>query len=171
MQVYSILLSVELLGNPRGCACIHLAMFSSTTQVYAVSRPWFSSILLPLYCRSLFERLATGVTDAFYEPLNGMMRGPDEFAQGVLRGGKSLAENTIFGLSDSVGKVSGSLGKGLAELSMDEDYLKRRASASAHAGCEAPRTVGEGLLRGMEDVSGGILKVCHALAQPLTIHP
>ena len=54
-QLYKLLLSVELLGNPRG----------------------------------LFQHLATGVTDAFYEPLNGIMRGPDEFAQGVLRGGSS----------------------------------------------------------------------------------
>ena len=54
-QLYKLLLSVELLGNPRG----------------------------------LFQHLATGVTDAFYEPLNGIMRGPDEFAQGVQRGGSS----------------------------------------------------------------------------------
>lgn len=120
-----------------------------------------SSGLTPRSCclRSLFQRIATGVTDAFYEPLNGMMRGPDEFAQGVLRGGKSLAENTLFGLSDSVGKVSGSLGKSLAELSMDKDYLDRRASSAAHASHEAPRNLGQGFLRSVEDVSGGFLKV------------
>jgi vacuolar protein sorting-associated protein 13A/C len=88
-----------------------------------------------------------------------MLRGPDEFAQGVLRGGKSLAENTLYGLSDSVGKVSGSLGKGLAELSMDKDYLERRAITSAHASHETTRNLGQGFLRSVEDVSGGFLKV------------
>ena len=43
--------------------------------------------------RGLFTRMATGVTDAFYEPMQGMLRGPEEFAQGMLRGGKSLADN------------------------------------------------------------------------------
>jgi len=87
------------------------------------------------------------------------MRGPDEFAQGVLRGGKSLASNTVFGLADSVGKITGSLGKGLAELSMDVDYLDRRAQASAQAVHESPRNVGEGFLQTVEEVSGGFLRV------------
>ena len=55
------------------------------TQLYKL----FFSIELLGNPRGLFQHLATGVTDAFYEPLNGIMRGPDEFAQGVLRGGSS----------------------------------------------------------------------------------
>uniref|UniRef100_A0A0D3KJL1 Uncharacterized protein n=1 Tax=Emiliania huxleyi (strain CCMP1516) TaxID=280463 RepID=A0A0D3KJL1_EMIH1 len=89
-QLYKLLLSVELLGNPRG----------------------------------LFQHLATGVTDAFYEPLNGIMRGPDD----------SLANNLTYGLSDSVGKFTGTLGKGLAELSMERDATGRASARRAQRG-------------------------------------
>jgi len=143
LQVYKLLLSFEILGNPRG----------------------------------LFKRMATGVTDAFYEPLHGILRGPDEFAQGVLRGGKSLADNVLFGLSDTVGKISGSLGKGLAELSMDADYLATRASAAGNAGrtsasgsasSSMPRNVGEGFLQTVENVGGGLLRgVTGVVTKPL----
>ena len=46
-QLYKVVLSFELLGNPR----------------------------------DFWKHMATGVTDAFYEPLNGMLEGPEEFAQ------------------------------------------------------------------------------------------
>ena len=38
--------------------------------------------------RDFWKRMATGVTDAFYEPLNGIIEGPEAFAEGVLRGGR-----------------------------------------------------------------------------------
>jgi vacuolar protein sorting-associated protein 13A/C len=110
--------------------------------------------------RGLFSKMATGVTDAFYEPLNGMMLGPEEFVSGILRGGKSLGDNVVLGVSDSVSKISGALAKGMAELSMDGDYLaKRSAAATALAAqTEAPRSVGEGLGAAVDNVAGGIAR-------------
>eukprot|EP00965_Chrysotila_dentata_P140469 4643877-Pleurochrysis_carterae.AAC.1 len=105
--------------------------------------------------------MATGVTEAFYEPIAGLQRGPEEFAQGVLRGGKSLASNMVFGVSDSVSRMSGALGKGLAELSMDQEYLAKRASSrSSHSGGEGSqsRNVGEGLRSSVGEVGSGFLK-------------
>lgn len=64
--------------------------------------------------------MATGVTDAFYEPLNGILEGPEEFAQGVLRGGKSLTTNVVLGVTGSIGKIAGSVAKGVAHLTLDE---------------------------------------------------
>lgn len=116
--------------------------------------------------RGLFKRMATGVTDAFYEPMQGILRGPDEFAQGVMRGGKSLADNVVYGLSDTVGKITGSVGKGLAELSMDSEYLAKRASKGSSAA--APSNVGEGLIQTVEDVSSGLVKgVTGVVTKPL----
>ena len=76
--------------------------------------------------RGLFNRMATGVTDAFYEPMQGIMRGPEEFAEGVIRGGRSLGSNVLYGVTDSISKMTGSLAKGVAELSMDKEYLEKR---------------------------------------------
>ena len=85
--------------------------------------------------------MATGVTDAFYEPMQGIMRGPEEFAEGVIRGGRSLGSNVLYGVTDSISKMTGSLAKGVAELSMDKEYLeKRRAMTSASNAADVPRS-------------------------------
>ena len=49
----------------------------------------------------------------------------------MLRGGSSLANNLTYGLSDSVGKFTGTLGKGLAELSMERDATGRASARRA----------------------------------------
>ena len=123
--MYKLLLSFEVLGNPRG----------------------------------LFNRMATGVTDAFYEPMQGIMRGPEEFAEGVIRGGRSLGSNVLYGVTDSISKMTGSLAKGVAELSMDKEYLeKRRAMTSASNAADVPRSVGQGLSKAAEGVAGGLAR-------------
>ena len=91
------------------------------TQLYKL----FFSIELLGNPRGLFTKMATGVTDAFYEPMAGLVRGPEEFAHGVLRGGKSLVDNVVVGVTDSIGKITGSLAKGVAELSMDKECAAR----------------------------------------------
>ena len=68
----------------------------------------------------------------------------------------------MFGLSDSVGKLSGAVGKGLAELTQDQDYLAARSST------DVPRNVGEGLLQTVGDVSGGLVKGVSGLAAART---
>ena len=109
--------------------------------------------------RGLFNRMATGVTDAFYEPMQGIMRGPEEFAEGVIRGGRSLGSNVLYGVTDSISKMTGSLAKGVAELSMDKEYLeKRRAMTSASNAADVPRSVGQGLSKAAEGVAGGLAR-------------
>ncbi|EOD14033.1 hypothetical protein EMIHUDRAFT_451837 [Emiliania huxleyi CCMP1516] len=99
-QLYKLLLSVELLGNPRG----------------------------------LFQHLATGVTDAFYEPLNGIMRGPDD----------SLANNLTYGLSDSVQQQEGprNIGEGLLQTAESVSGGLRQRAATAKTGGRAERSRG-----------------------------
>ena len=63
----------------------------------------------------------------------------------MLRGGSSLANNLTYGLSDSVGKFTGTLGKGLAELSMERDnrglegLCTTCASPPSRPSCVGPR--------------------------------
>ncbi|KAI0321342.1 hypothetical protein OF83DRAFT_1274656 [Amylostereum chailletii] len=75
----------------------------------------------------LFTNVSSGVSDIFYEPFNGaVMHGNRELGVGIAKGAASFVKKTVFGLSDSVTKVTGSIGKGLSAATMDSEYQKRR---------------------------------------------
>lgn len=62
----------------------------------------------------LFNSVASGVSDMFYEPIQGFqITKPHEFGIGVAKGASSLVKKTVFGLSDTLSKLTGSIGKGL----------------------------------------------------------
>jgi vacuolar protein sorting-associated protein 13A/C len=49
----------------------------------------------------------------FYEPIQGFeITKPHEFGIGVAKGASSLVKKTVFGLSDTFSKLTGSIGKG-----------------------------------------------------------
>ena len=69
----------------------------------------------------LFSNVSSGVVDMFYEPILGFeITRPQDFGIGVAKGRKdvmilgtaSFFKKTIFSLSDTVSKVTGSIGKG-----------------------------------------------------------
>lgn len=70
--------------------------------------------------------LTQGVGDLFYEPFQGAIQGPGEFAEGVRNGVCSLLGHTLSGTAAAMSKITGTVGKTLANLSMDEDYQRRR---------------------------------------------
>ncbi|XP_064629495.1 intermembrane lipid transfer protein VPS13A-like isoform X5 [Lineus longissimus] len=74
----------------------------------------------------LVKDFTQGLGDLFYEPIMGSVQGTDEFAGGIVRGVKSLLGHTVGGAAGSVALITGSLGRGLAALSFDEDYKIRR---------------------------------------------
>lgn len=74
----------------------------------------------------LIRGLAEGVESLFYEPYAGLVQGPGEFAQGMALGIKNLFGSTIGGAAGAFSKITGTLGKGLATLSMDKDFQKSR---------------------------------------------
>ncbi|ODV90204.1 hypothetical protein CANCADRAFT_1934 [Tortispora caseinolytica NRRL Y-17796] len=76
----------------------------------------------------LFNNISSGFMDMFYEPYMGFVMNdrPQDLGIGLAKGGASFFKKSVFGISDSVSKVSASLGKGLAAASMDEDYQRRR---------------------------------------------
>jgi vacuolar protein sorting-associated protein 13A/C len=78
----------------------------------------------------LFNNVASGVKDMFYEPLHGFeITKPDEFGIGVAKGASSLMKKTVFGLSESFSKFTGSVGKGLSVLTLDSKFQKSRQIA------------------------------------------
>ncbi|CAD6914619.1 unnamed protein product [Tilletia laevis] len=75
----------------------------------------------------LFTNVSSGVADIFYEPYQGLvMHGNKELGLGIARGASSFVKKTVFGVTDSVSKVTGSIGKGLAAATMDKDFQSRR---------------------------------------------
>lgn len=117
-EVYKILGSTDLLGNPVG----------------------------------LFNNVASGVTDFFYEPAKGIVTSPQAFGKGLANGTASLVKNSIFGVFNAVSKITGTLGKGVATLSMDDDYLAARQRANR----KQAKHVGDGALQGVQALGTGI---------------
>ena len=74
----------------------------------------------------LFHNLGTGAMEFFLEPAQGLHKGPEEFAAGVARGTMSLLKNSIHGVFGSATSITSTVGKGLAALSFDDDYQRRR---------------------------------------------
>lgn len=76
----------------------------------------------------LFNNISSGVLDIFYEPYNGLVMNdrPQEIGIGLAKGGLSFVKKSVFGLSDSFAKVTGSLAKGLAVATMDKQFQERR---------------------------------------------
>lgn len=93
-QLYKIIGSFNLLGNPIGLA----------------------------------ENITSGVKAFFYEPMQGLVRSPKDFATGLGRGTKTLLMNTTFGVMNTVGKITGTVADGLSTLTMSEEYKNDRAA-------------------------------------------
>jgi len=47
----------------------------------------------------------------------------------LIQGGLSFVKKTVYGLSDSVAKFTGSIGKGLSAATLDKSYQDRRRMA------------------------------------------
>lgn len=76
----------------------------------------------------LFNQISSGFLDIFYEPYNGFIitDRPQEIGIGLAKGGASFVKKSVFGVSDSVAKVTGSIAKGLSVATLDKKYQERR---------------------------------------------
>ena len=93
-----------------------------------------------------------GVEDLFYEPFQGLIQGPGEFAEGLVLGVRSLFGHTVGGAAGAVSKITGAVGKGLAALTFDKDYQKKRRDALN----KRPQSMQEGLARGGKGLVMGV---------------
>ncbi|KAJ3205144.1 hypothetical protein HDU82_005381, partial [Entophlyctis luteolus] len=80
----------------------------------------------------LFNNVGSGVKDFFYEPMQGFeITRPQDFGIGVAKGTSSLVKKTVYGLSDTLSKFTGSVSKGLSVITLDEEYQQKRRLANA----------------------------------------
>ncbi|CAH2071109.1 unnamed protein product, partial [Iphiclides podalirius] len=97
--------------------------------------------------------LKKGVEDLFYEPFQGAIQGPGEFAEGLLLGVRSLVGHTVGGAAGAVSRITGAMGHGLAALSLDKDYQRRRRDNIN----KPPANLQEGLARSGKGLVMGVV--------------
>uniref|UniRef100_A0A2M4CVW7 Putative vacuolar protein n=1 Tax=Anopheles darlingi TaxID=43151 RepID=A0A2M4CVW7_ANODA len=93
-----------------------------------------------------------GVEDLFYEPFQGAIQGPGEFAEGLVLGVRSLFGHTVGGAAGAVSKITGAMGKGLAALTFDDDYQRKRRDALN----KKPSSLQEGIARSGKGLVMGV---------------
>uniref|UniRef100_A0A146KJR5 Vacuolar protein sorting-associated protein 13A n=1 Tax=Lygus hesperus TaxID=30085 RepID=A0A146KJR5_LYGHE len=110
----------------------------------------------------LMVGLGHGAKDLFYEPFQGAIQGPGEFATGLAYGVRSLFGHTVGGAAGAVSKITGAMGKGLAALTFDKEYQKNRLEMYSQQPAnlqEGLAQSGKGLVMGMyHGVTGVVTK-------------
>ncbi|XP_056663933.1 intermembrane lipid transfer protein VPS13C isoform X2 [Monodelphis domestica] len=104
----------------------------------------------------LIRGLSEGVEALFYEPFQGAVQGPEEFAEGLVIGVRSLFGHTVGGAAGVVSRITGSVGKGLAAITMDKEYQQKRREEMGRQ----PKDFGDSLAKGgkgfLRGVVGGV---------------
>ncbi|MGH0117440.1 UNVERIFIED_CONTAM: hypothetical protein FKN15_034627 [Acipenser sinensis] len=125
-QMYVLVLGLDVLGNPfgliRGLSEGVEAFFYEPFQVTMTKLP-FAQLLLPG---------------------NGAVQGPEEFAEGFVIGVRSLLGHTVGGAAGVVSRITGSVGKGLAAITMDKEYQQKRREEMNRQ----PKDFGDSLAKG-----------------------
>ncbi|KAM5242082.1 intermembrane lipid transfer protein VPS13C isoform 2-T2 [Hipposideros larvatus] len=104
----------------------------------------------------LIRGLSEGVEALFYEPFQGAVQGSEEFAEGLVIGVRSLFGHTVGGAAGVVSRITGSVGKGLAAITLDKEYQQKRREEMGRQ----PKDFGDSLARGgkgfLRGVVGGV---------------
>eukprot|EP01029_Cantina_marsupialis_P011093 TRINITY_DN2489_c0_g2_i2.p1 TRINITY_DN2489_c0_g2~~TRINITY_DN2489_c0_g2_i2.p1 ORF type:complete len:1765 (+),score=590.72 TRINITY_DN2489_c0_g2_i2:579-5297(+) len=102
----------------------------------------------------LVSGVGSGVKDFFYEPANALLVNPKQAHKALAKGTMSLLGHTTGGVFNAASKISESVGKGVAKLSMDDAYLaKRRAAANEKKSMKSGiKKLGRGIGSGLAGV-------------------
>ncbi|KAM7329987.1 hypothetical protein ACRRTK_011600 [Alexandromys fortis] len=92
----------------------------------------------------LIREFSEGVEAFFYEPYQGAIQGPEEFVEGMALGLKALVGGAVGGLAGAASKITSAMAKGVAAMTMDEDYQQKRREAMN----KQPAGLREGITRG-----------------------
>jgi len=103
---------------------------------------------------NLVTNLGSGVHDFFYEPIHGFVSSPADFLDGIHKGSSSLAKNSVSGIFNTISELTGTLGRGVAHLTFDKEYMRQRHKDSS----DVPKNPAEGFGKGMKEFGKGIYK-------------
>ncbi|XP_036860152.2 intermembrane lipid transfer protein VPS13C isoform X2 [Manis javanica] len=101
----------------------------------------------------LIRGLSEGVEALFYEPFQGAVQGPEEFAEGLVIGVRSLFGHTVGGAAGVVSRITGSVGKSLAAITMDKEYQQKRREEMGRQ----PKDFGDSLAKGGKGLLRGVV--------------
>ncbi|KAF4804806.1 vacuolar protein sorting 13 A [Turdus rufiventris] len=108
--------------------------------------------------------LSEGVEAFFYEPYQGAIQGPEEFIEGMALGFKALVGGAVGGLAGAASRITGAMAKGVAAITMDEDYQQKRREAMN----KQPTGLREGITRGGKGlVSGFVSGITGIVTKPI----
>uniref|UniRef100_A0A3Q2C8D3 Vacuolar protein sorting 13 homolog C n=1 Tax=Cyprinodon variegatus TaxID=28743 RepID=A0A3Q2C8D3_CYPVA len=141
--------------------------YSKEKLMWAVGRHYTEEFLKQMYVLvlgldvlgnpfGLIRGLSEGVEAFFYEPFQGAVQGPEEFAEGFAIGVRSLLGSTVGGAAGMFSKITGSMGKGLAVITMDKEFQQERREEMNRPTRDFKGSLakgGKGLLKG---VVGGV---------------
>ncbi|XP_023578759.1 vacuolar protein sorting-associated protein 13A [Octodon degus] len=112
----------------------------------------------------LIREFSEGVEAFFYEPYQGAIQGPEEFVEGMALGLKALVGGAVGGLAGAASKITGAMAKGVAAITMDEDYQQKRREAMNRQ----PTGFREGITRGGKGlVSGFVSGITGIVTKPI----
>ncbi|KAJ3106617.1 hypothetical protein HDU97_005982 [Phlyctochytrium planicorne] len=114
----------------------------------------------------LFNNVSSGVRDFFYKPIEGFeISRPQDFGIGLAKGTTSLFKKTVYGVSDTLSKFAGSVSKGLAVITLDEEFQESRRLQNVR---NRPRHAGQGVTTGASSlVSGVVSGISGVLSKPI----
>ncbi|KAM8960573.1 intermembrane lipid transfer protein VPS13A [Pelodytes ibericus] len=112
----------------------------------------------------LFRDLSEGVEAFFYEPYQGAIQGPEEFVEGMALGVKALVGGAVGGLAGAASRITSAMAKGVAAITMDEEYQQKRREAMN----KQPSGIKEGITRGGKGlVSGFVSGITGIVTKPI----
>ncbi|XP_073399904.1 intermembrane lipid transfer protein VPS13A [Dendrobates tinctorius] len=112
----------------------------------------------------LFRDFSEGVEAFFYEPYQGAIQGPEEFVEGMALGVKALVGGAVGGLAGAASRITSAMAKGVAAITMDEEYQQKRREAMN----KQPSGIREGLTRGGKGlVSGFVSGITGIVTKPI----
>ncbi|XP_075454841.1 intermembrane lipid transfer protein VPS13A isoform X2 [Ascaphus truei] len=111
-----------------------------------------------------FRDLSEGVEAFFYEPYQGAIQGPEEFVEGMTLGVKALVGGAVGGLAGAASRITSAMAKGMAAITMDEEYQQKRREAMN----KQPSGFKEGITRGGKGlVSGFVSGITGIVTKPI----
>ncbi|XP_019410461.1 PREDICTED: vacuolar protein sorting-associated protein 13A isoform X1 [Crocodylus porosus] len=150
--------------------------FCTTTQLQsAVIRHYSKQAIKQMYVLILgldvlgnpfgfIRGLSEGVEAFFYEPYQGAIQGPEEFIEGMALGLKALVGGAVGGLAGAASRITSAMAKGVAAITMDEDYQHKRREAMN----KQPTGLKEGITRGGKGlVSGFVSGITGIVTKPI----
>ncbi|KAG8519832.1 Vacuolar protein sorting-associated protein 13A, partial [Galemys pyrenaicus] len=102
----------------------------------------------------LIREFSEGVEAFFYEPYQGAIQGPEEFVEGMALGLKALVGGAVGGLAGAASRITNAMAKGVAAMTMDEDYQQKRREAMN----KQPAGLREGITRAQKEGATGFFK-------------